>query len=51
MIRAAILAALLVSVPAHAIPVVNAASIMRAKCKRTPPDQRSLKCKRLVGNQ
>ncbi len=33
--------------PAHA--GVNAASIVRAKCKRTPPELRSLKCIRLVG--
>ena len=34
--------------PAHAAPV-NAASIVRAKCLRTPPELRSPKCVRLVG--
>jgi hypothetical protein len=37
--------------PAHAVNVpVNAASIVRAKCLRTPPEERSLKCRRLVGS-
>lgn len=38
-----------ITAPAHAAPVVNAASIVRAKCLRTPPELRSPKCVRLVG--
>jgi len=38
-----------ITAPAHSAPVVNAASIVRAKCLRTPPELRSPKCVRLVG--
>ena len=49
MIRILMALALLVPMPAEAIVVVNAASIVRAKCKRIPPERRSPRCKRLVG--
>lgn len=49
MMRILIALALLVPMPAEAIVVVNAASVLRAKCKRIPPEQRSPRCKRLVG--
>lgn len=37
--------------PAGAITVVNAATIFRLRCKQTPPERRSPKCLRLVGNR